>query len=265
MTKFYHYNVWVEGEDGNRLDLNDAFDSEIFEEDNHEISRDRDKFYFTRFQMIRSGNYHGMLMRAKDENGFIRLNEENEMGVLSEETEGEGRTGSLDRDYVNFAVKMNRKTMNILLEVGYQTPGILKIKEYLNHHIDTDISQIGHESRMPDLDKERLQNLLEKDLKVAKISFKKHPKNIVGLSAKETLQNSIPDEYKLKLRVSIEQGADESLSVREYLNDTLPDVFDSNEEIPENIKQIDFAKAMHTFKLTGYDQDNDAEEEEKRI
>lgn len=259
-AKFYYYNIWVRGEDGEQLTINESFDDKLFSEDNYEISSEENKFYFTRFQLISAKQHHGVLMRAKDEEGFVRLNEEMEINVLSDQTEGEGQTGSLDRDYVNFAVKVNRKSLDVLMEVGYQTPGILKFKEYLSHHIDSnDVDKIGHETRMPELDEEKIDRLLESDLKSAEVSFKKHPKSITGVEVESTLSNLLPDEYRLKLEVSLERGADEETNVREAIGRIIPFFESDEDDIQATIRQIDFPRVMNTFKITGFEEDTEEE------
>ena len=153
LRKFYYYNIWPEDRDGNRPAIDDVLDSDVFTQENYHINSEEGKHYFSRFQTIGPNKFHGYLMRTKDEEGFIRMNEDMELGVLSDDTEGEGRTGSIDRDFVNFGIIKQYQEIKVLLEVGYQTPGVLKIKEYLQQHVlNGDVHALRHESNMPELD-----------------------------------------------------------------------------------------------------------------
>lgn len=259
-AKFYYYNIWVESEDGNRLEIDEAFNDQVFQEDNYHINSDKSKHYFAKFQQISVNQYHGIMMRAKDEKGFLRLDEDRQMDVLSAATDGDGHTGSIDRDYVNFGMVKNTKNIDILLEVGYQTPGILKLKEYLGQHIASGkVDKIGHETRMPELTDEKLHRILNSELKKAEISFKKNPKSVAGDDAEETLSNLVPDNYRLKFEASLEQGKEEHSSMRDFLDDFLSQMGNNDaDEIPETIRQIDFPRIMNTFKLVGFE---DGEEE----
>lgn len=268
-TKFYYYNIWVEDDSGNRIAIDDAFDDDLFTEDNYQISSDINKNYFTRFQMISVGEIHGAMVRAKNEEGFVRLNDDAEMGVLSDETEGDGQTGAKDRDFVNYGIQENHKNIDLLLEVGYQTPGIIKFKEYLIQHLDEDnddISRVGYETRMPDFDDQTLERLLGSELQKAEISFKKSPKSLAGDDARDTLDNLVPDEYRLKFETTLEPGGDDDNmpDVGDYVSDILPILGGDDDDPKESIKQIDFPRIMHTFRLTGLEEDAD-EEIEKNL
>lgn len=259
-AKFYYYNIWVRDEDGHRIPIDNAFSDEVFTQDEYEIDIENNKFYFTKFRFMRANCYYGMLMRAKNEEGFVRLDEDRELSSLSEQTEGEGQTGSIDRDYVNFGIVTEQTEIGVLVQVGYQTPGILKIKEYLAQHIDNDdVDEIAHESRMPDLDEDKARQLMNSYLKSTEISFKNHPDNIPGFEVSETLSNSVPDDYRVKLEISLERSAESQASVIDSLAEIMPGMSTGDDDIVETIRQIDFPRIMNTFKITGVDGETEEE------
>jgi len=104
LTKFYHYNLWIEGDDGRRLDPSDVLSNQVLGEDLYRISNAGDRNYHSQFQEINNGRYHGVLIRTKDEDDFVRLSAEGRLGRLSDATEDSGEAGDIDYDYVDFAI-----------------------------------------------------------------------------------------------------------------------------------------------------------------
>jgi len=266
LTKFYHYNVWIEDGNGQRLDPT-SVTADLFIEDDFHIMESDGMNYYTQFSNLRPDQYYGILMRTEDENGFLRRSEESNLSILSDETDGEGETGSIDRSHVNFGICVDGITIKLLIEQGFQTPGIGLITNYIQQHITTDDDlQVKHENAVPDLTDEEVDELLNRELKKVKVSFKKHPKLVENLGPEDSAKQIIPDDYRLKFEVSLESGKEkEEKEIADYMDDFIPMLGTNHDSTRESIKQIDFPDIMHTFRVTGLEGDDEIETNLARV
>jgi hypothetical protein len=258
-TKFYHYNIWIEGEDGQRLDPRDALIDDSFSDELYRISNDEDKNYHARYQEIEQNLYQGVLIRTKDEDDFVRLSPGGTIGRLSEATEDEGEAGDVDFDYVDFAVRVGSTKLDLLIEVGFQTPGVGVAKQYLDDHIELDVEYgLEHETDIRDLDDEKVERLLDSHLKKVEISFKKNPQTYADLEPDQAIRSLIDDSYRLKFEASLHQDKDAEGSRVEDFVDRFSSLLGVNEDsVEQSISKIDFPRIMHTFRIEGIDSDDE--------
>jgi hypothetical protein len=259
LTKFYHYNLWIEGDDGRRLDPSEVLSDASFSNDLYKISNGEDKNYHTRYRQVGSDLYHGVLIRTKDEDDFIRLSPEGSIGRLSEATEDEGEAGDVDFDYVDFAVRVGGKTLDLLIEVGFQTPGVGVAKQYLDEHIEFDEEYgIEHETDIRDQDDEKLERLLDSTLKKVEISFKKNPQTYAELEPDQAIRSLIDDSYRLKFEASLHQDQDaEGSRVEEFVSRFSSLLGVNEDSVEQSISKIDFPRIMHTFRIEGVESDEE--------
>ncbi|WP_435065638.1 hypothetical protein [Halobaculum sp. EA56] len=258
-TKFYHYNLWIEGEDGRRIDPTDAIDGGLFPEEFEQISQNEDKRYSTQFQQIQNEQYHGVIVRTRDESSFVRLTSDGEMNLLSEELDDEGQTGDINVDYVDYGVQLAPHRFKILVEVGFQTPGIGVISNHIDNHIDLDEQyKLKYETEM--VDDLNIDELLRMDLKKIEVSFKKNPKEYIERDYQGGLESSIPDDYRLKFTASLHQGDVEESRVDEAVGNILEQLGFGHSTVEESISQIDFPRIMNTFRIVGLEGDEEVEE-----
>lgn len=259
LTKFYHYNVWFEGEDGSRLNPRDLLTDESFSDDIYQISNSDERSYRTRFRDMGSNQHHGVIIRTKDEDDFVRLTNDGRIVRLSEATDDEGEAGDLDFDYVNFATHTSTRKIDLLIEVGFQTPGIGVIKSYLKeqteHHEEYDIE---HETDVRDVDDDKLTRLLDSNLKKVEISFKKNPQTYSELDADQAIRTLIDDSYRLKFEASLHQDKDANESrVDEFVSHFSSLLGVDEDTAEESISKIDFPRIMHTFRIEGIESDDE--------
>lgn len=259
LTKFYHYNLWIEGDDGRRLNPSEALSDDTFSDDLYKISCDGDKNYHTRYQEVETNLYHGVLIRTKDEDDFVRLSPGGDIGPLSEATEDEGEAGDVDFDYVDFAVRVGSAKLDLLIEVGFQTPGVGVAKQYLDAHIEFDEEyDIEHETDMRDHEDEKLERLLDSTLKKVEISFKKNPQTYAELEPDQAIRSLIDDSYRLKFEASLHQDKDAEGSRVEDFVDRFSSLLGVNEDsVEQSISKIDFPRIMHTFRIEGVESDEE--------
>jgi hypothetical protein len=259
LTKFYHYNVWFEGDDGSRLNPRDLLTDEAFSNDIYQISNSDERSYRARFRNMGSHQYHGVIIRTKDEDDFVRLTSDGRMIRLSEATDDEGEAGDIDFDYVNFAVQTSTRQMDLLIEVGFQTPGIGVIKSYLNEHTEHDENyDIEHETDVRDVDDDKLTRLLDSSLKKVEISFKKNPQTYPELDADQAIRTLIDDSYRLKFEASLHQDKDADESrVDEFISHFSSLLGVDADTAEESISRIDFPRIMHTFRIEGIESDDE--------
>ncbi|QOS14119.1 uncharacterized protein HfgLR_25210 (plasmid) [Haloferax gibbonsii] len=259
LTKFYHYNVWIAGDDGRRLAPTEIISDDAFSNELYQISTSGEKNYHARFQQMDTNLYHGVLVRTKDEDGFVRLSLDGGLGPLSDATEDRGEAGDIDYDYVDFALRVGSAKIDLLIEVGFQTPGIGVAKQYLNEHIEFDEEhEMEHETDIRDLDDEKVERLLDSHLKKVEISFKKNPQTYAELEPDDAIRSLIDDSYRLKFEASLHQDKDaESTRVDEFI-DRFSSLLGVNEDsVEQSISKIDFPRIMHTFRIEGIESDEE--------
>lgn len=259
LTKFYHYNLWIEGDDGRRLNPSDVVSDASFSDNLYKISNGEDKNYHARYQEVDSNLYHGVLIRTKAEDDFVRLSPEGDIGPLSEATEDEGEAGDVDFDYVDFAVRVGSAKIDLLIKVGFQTPGVGVAKQYLDEHIEFDEEYaIEHETDMRDHEDEKLERLLDSTLKKVEISFKKNPQTYAELEPDQAIRSLIDDSYRLKFEASLHQDKDAEGSRVEDFVDRFSSLLGVNEDsVEQSISKIDFPRIMHTFRIEGVESDDE--------
>jgi|GEM_PF-3792389 len=263
LTKFYHYNLWIEGDDGRRLDPSDVLSDEVLGEDLYRISNAGERNYHSQFQEINNGQYHGVLIRTKDEDDFVRLSAEGQLGRLSDATVDSGEAGDIDYDYVDFAIDFGTTGIDLLIEVGFQTPGIGVVKQYLDDHVEFDEDyELKHETDIRDLDDEKMERLLDSHLKKVEISFKKNPQSYAELDPDDAIRTLIDDSYRLEFVASLHQEKDaESTPVDEFVTRFSSLLGVNADTAEESISQIDFPRIMHTFRIEGVESDEEEVED----
>jgi len=259
LTKFYHYNVWFEGDNGGRLNPRDVLSDDVFSNNIYQISNGEDRNYRTQFRQMGSHQHHGVLIRTKDEDDFVRLTHDGRIVRLSEATDDEGEAGDMDFDYVNFATHTSSAKIDLLIEVGFQTPGIGVVKDYLNEHIEYDQEYgIEYETDVKDIDDEKLTRLLDSSLKKVEISFKKNPQTYSELDADQAIRTLIDDSYRLKFEASLHQDRDaEKSRVDEFVSHFSSLLGVDADTAEESIAKIDFPRIMHTFRIEGVECDEE--------
>lgn len=263
LTKFYHYNLWIEGDDGRRLDPSDVLSDEVLDDDLYRIPNAGERNYHSQFQEISSGRYHGVLIRTKDEDDFVRLSPEGHLGRLSDATEDRGEAGDIDYDYVDFAIDFGTTGIDLLIEVGFQTPGIGVVKQYLDDHIEFDEDyELKHETDIRDLDDDKIERLLDSHLKKVKISFKKNPQSYAELDPDDAIRTLIDDSYRLEFVASLHQDKDaDSTRVDDFITRFSSLLGVDADTAEESISQIDFPRIMHTFRIEGVESDEEEVED----
>lgn len=260
VTKFHHYGIWIEDDVSDIVDPSEAFHDGIFSNDLFNISTDNHN-YTLRFQEIGPNQYHGIIVRTKDESGFLRLSG-GSLEQFSNVVDGDGEIGEAKFDHVNLAVIVNNSGLDLLVEVGFQTPGIGVISNYLRQHLDASLGcDIKHKTKFRQDAEENLDRLLDDELKKIEVSFTKDPRVYEDLDLDEALKAMVPEDYRLKFEVSLEQGKkSEGRGVDDYLSHICSMLGKNEGSTKESIKMIDFPKIMNIFRVTGVEDGEMVEE-----
>ncbi|RQG98183.1 hypothetical protein [Natrarchaeobius oligotrophus] len=259
LTKFYHYNIWIAGDDGRRLNPIEVIDNGAFSTDLYRIPKSGDRNYHAQYREVDTNLYYGVIIRTKDEDDFVRLSPDGRLGPLSEATEDRGEAGDIDYDYVDFAIRVDGTKIDLLIKVGFQTPGIGIVRDYLEEHIEFDDEfDIEHETDLRDFDDDKVERLLDSTLKKVEISFKKNPQTYPELDPDDTIRTLIDDSYRLKIEASLHQDKNaDATRVDEFVNH-FSSILGVNEDSAEqSISQIDFPRIMHTFRIEGVESDDE--------
>lgn len=188
------------------------------------------------------------MIRTQGVGGYILIDDDGNLSTLDEETGDIGDVGNANYDYVDFVGTLKHEKIELILEVGFQTPGIGIIAEYFDQHIVNEDVEVKYkwEKRDQDISEE----LLNSELKTAVISFKKDPRTLSEASIEGTLLSMMPDNYRIKFEVSLQRGDVEASKVNRALVNFLTTMF-GTESIESTIEQVDIPKIMHTFRIEG--------------
>lgn len=267
MAKFWHYTIWGEnGEDGSRVNLNRNLGDETFSGNLTEVYSDEDKTYYVEFQVIGGNRFHGRISRVKDEDSFIRRGpDDNGFVVLSSETGGGGEAGERKNATAEFGLVRRESNLHILLERGFQTPGIGIITSYISNNIQIDEDyEVKKETKMGPDAEDKLDDLMGKELKSIDINFKKNPTTYPELDLDSALDTMTGDDYKFHFGLTLERGNNEPEETEEGLSKVLSAIGvgndTSNQPITNSVRQLDIPKMMSTFEIVAGDGDEEIAE-----
>lgn len=164
-SKFYHYRVRFVNEDETRVNPRQCLPDNTFANEYQEISRNGDTGHLIRFQIIREGMYQGIVMRTRDESTFLRLRD-GDVHSLDDELDGDGMAVNANRDVSNFGIIINGLGIDVIIQVGFQTPNIGKLTEHFDQQVTyTEDVSVQHDTKMDDISEDELKRLLDSDLK----------------------------------------------------------------------------------------------------
>lgn len=220
-SKFYHYRVRFADEDDAGVNPRHCLPDDTFANTYQEISQSGNTGHLIRFRMVEEGKYQGLVMRTRDESTFLRLRNGN-VHYLDEELDGDGAAVNANRDISNFGIIINRSSIDVLIEVGFQTPNIGKLTEHFEESVTyTADLDVQHDTKMDDITEDELTQLLDSDLKKITANFKKNPRDYDDseLNIAESIKRAVPDEYTVNYTLSLERGNSNPQTVRERVSD----------------------------------------------
>jgi hypothetical protein len=252
-STFYHYKVWFEDDDdGSRIDLNANLNLNSRSTNTNLISQTGQKQYYIQMQDIRNNWLHGLLFRGKDEDSYMRLDNQDNFERLSNETPGQGEAGERNSDIVDFGLIKRTNNLHILLEVGFQTPGIGKLSEYFDQQLSyNDNYSIKRETKMGPDAEEKLQALTGTNLKTINLSFKKNPTTYDDINDADVGMDTLSDDnYRVELGMSLNRGTDRPDSTDYVLKDVFSNLFGrDNQPITNSVRQLDLPKMIYSFNV----------------
>lgn len=256
-STFYHYKVWFEDEDdGSRVDLNTNLNLSGRSTNTNLISQTGQKQYYIQMQDIRSNWFHGLLFRGRDEDSYMRLDSQDNFDRLSNETPDQGEAGERNSDIVDFGLIQKTNTLHILLEVGFQTPGIGKLSEYLDQKLSyNDDYSVKRETKMGPDAEEKLEKLIGTNLKTINLSFKKNPTTYDSIDDADIGVDTLSDDnYRVEFGMSLQRGSDGPDSTDDVLKDVFSNLFSrDNQSITNSVRQLDLPKMMYSFDVEALD------------
>lgn len=256
-SKFYHYKVWFEdSEDGEKVDLHSNLSLDVRSDTPDLISEDGQKQYYVQLQDIQTHWFHGLLFRGKDEDSYMRLDDQDNFERLSDETPGEGEAGERNSDLVEFGMIRRSNNLHILLEVGFQTPGIGKLSGYLNQELSYDGDyKLKRETKMGPDAEEKIEELIGTDLKTINLSFKKNPTTYDEIEDVDAGVDTLSgDNYRVEFGLSLQRGSEDSQTTDEALTDIFTNMFNrDNQPITNSVRQLDLPKMMYSFDVKALD------------
>lgn len=249
--KFYHYTMWFLDGQNERLNPRRVLDDEVFSTGFAEVEHEGDRAYLTRFRMNRDGMYRGLLLRTRDESVFLRFKDNDEVERLDEELEGEGTTGNIDRDVVNFAVVRDSDELHLLIEQGFQTPGIGKLRTHFHDHTDAFDGEVEvRTNQKTDLiSGERARRLAQSELQDIVVNFKSDPRGYddTAMDVGSWAEAAVPEGYRFGYSATIDSG---NSPTPDTTSDVLSESFGVNPDTVERtLTDLDFLQKFSKLYL----------------
>lgn len=259
--EFQFYRVSARDQTGQIINLENVLRSESVFNGNHddlEVERKAGEYYHE-FDEEEQNLKYGRIVRIQEENDFFAKDGNNTVN-LSERVQEQYGIGEIKEDITNFGMLVDGNDLIILLEIGFQTPGIAVVTEYiqkiLNRHAGdpTEYEATSKWIQEEDTD-QKLKSLIDTELKKAEIRMKEFPELEVGDTPEQTAANLQPDNYALRLEWSLQKTDNNKLTLEKIWSKLLGT---DQDEVLNTLQQIDYPRLLSTFKVEGF---GDEEEE----
>lgn len=258
--KFYYYRLWVEDQDGEEVSLIDLVDEDELKDGHMEepVSEDDSKKYYIGINDINREGLHGIILRMKDDSEYVRrVGNNGSLKSLDEFVDDEGETGDSRSGFADIAMVVNDEA-NLLIEVGYQTPGINIVRKFFEKLIDNEDYEVKKEVRHERAIEQKLDNLKGKDLKKMTISLKNNPSDY-----DDDMWNQfkhLTSDYRLKFSISLERGSNAS-TVQDKILDVLGNDDEEEDALIESLTQMDLPRLLYSFKIEAVEEEDQEVEE----
>ena len=192
----------------------------------------------------------------------MRLGQSSSFSQLSSQTPDDGKAGETDSDIVDFAIVQDSDYLHVLLEVGFQTPGIGKLSQYIAQHVTYDDEySVKRETKLGPNADDKLNSLVGTELKSMSVSFKKHPTTYSEMDdADEVFDTLTPDDYRFEFGVTLERGHKNGEDTEDALQSLMSLFGKNNQPLTNSIRQLDFPRMMYSFDIEAEDGNKEVEQ-----
>ncbi len=206
--------------------------------------------------------FYSYIVRTQQDTEYCHLDgRTDEIVNLSSKTGDNGETGEIKRDIVSFAFTIMDGKILVLMEQGFQYPGIGVFIDYMRQIINQDDITFIHKHKVKEKKKEQLKKVFGKKLKRIVMTFKKNADLSSDSPVEEFLGKlGVTEDYSVNIEFSLGKSKRGSfmkvkdLLLKEFAVDNV-----------EELLQIDFASIMSSFKFDYWIDENASVSDEENL
>jgi hypothetical protein len=269
--------MWVENENGKRVDPDSHLDTPFSGDNDRVDPEDRDdpadledeKHYVFDFEGRLIGgegdsvskSSQGIVLRTKDYSQYQQETGDGDLRPLSKGMEDEeGTAGDPNTDATRVGVVLEGDQIHLLVERPGGTAGIGIIQKHVENKLseDTDNYRVRRRAKPKRFEDSELERLMNAELDNIIMSFKNNPSSYddTPLNVDSSLERTPPENYRAKYEIKIERGNTTGQQVREILGNKLglDPTNAENEIIQEEVLDV-----FYKLAIKGLDDDGEIE------
>ena len=262
-TKFFFYEMTALDENLKPMKIGDMIKSINLEKGARNIKIEDTKgklVYEIRISKINEEFYFGKILKTKETDEYFVKGEKTNLRELGEEVNPSDRVGRKKWDMAYFLFRVKKKKLTVLTEVGFQTPGIGRLRNFfekiLNKKIEKKIKRIDYEVKMTKKVKDSLRTFKDLKLKKVKMKFKKDPELPEDC---DNLENALSmlgsGDYCIKMSMSLGRVGKEEKKNAPSFKEFYKKIF--GQKLKLNQKNIDFPSFLVNFTVEAIDKDDE--------
>ncbi|MBL7169912.1 MAG: hypothetical protein ISS48_02755 [Candidatus Aenigmarchaeota archaeon] len=265
-SRFFYYDVWAKDQTKSKVNFLDILKNYDILKEKITIKRETERNYNLEIKKGKnSGFYYGVIVRTKKDSAFLHRNKDGLLHNLAKLLfDKEGETGEIRKDIVHFAFVHQDGQLIVLMEQGFQYPGIGVFCDYFKELTKKDNFKIEHKSRVKQKELEPLKKVFNKQLKLVKISFKKEVELSDELPIKSFLKKMLPKEYSLSLQIKLEKTKEPIyLKMSDFVRNFFGISQKNDNETIEAMLKMNLPEIFSVFDVEVFDKDVNISTSEK--
>lgn len=197
---FFFYTITAKDEDKNEVNLKDLIDNGKLIKNKIEIGRPP-RVYGIKFTNLEDNFFFGRIHRSRNRSDFFET-KANEIKDLSEQIE---KIGEKDRDIVNFVFGPFGNKIMVLMERGYQYPGMGILTEFFQKFLEAPVDKdnVKYEPLKTKNLIEKLKRVSNKPVKSISLTVKKDASIPQNWPIEKTLECMNLPGFEITIQVNI--------------------------------------------------------------
>ena len=252
-TSFFYYEVQAYDIDKKSIDFDKIFEKREVNNHNITIKRKNGRIFTLEFKKNFENLFYGRIYRSRSNKEHFCI-KDRETKILSDII-GDGETGLLINDVVTFGMLIHKGKLFVLIEQGFQYPGIGVFLEYLTALTKDDNFSYKHISVVKEKDYKPLKKAFSKNLFSLSMKIKKHADLPEGTPVEEFMKRMcLTKEYVIDFEIRLRNPTKKAtyMKVKQPLLEFLG--LDKKGETLEDLLKIDFPSLLTRFQIECFDE-----------
>ena len=248
---FYYYEISAEDSETRKINFETALQKTDFVNQDITIpieKRKRNyKLYIKRYEEQTNGFYFGVISRLKSVTEFaLKERGVRELKPLSEIISQEGELAEIERDMALFSFTMKNGNIYLLIETGFQYPGVGVFEDFIKKLIQRDDICFIHKHITKAKDVQKIKRLFGQKLKKISIHFKRKSKLATPYIDGLVKNIGLSDDYCVNLEVNIRKiKHGKFIKVKDFLKN----FFNVENNDIDELLTVNWAESMSQFLL----------------